>query len=498
MKKILTIFSFLVFSTGIIFAQSPLEFKDGDGNNLMLIKDEGTTGTVLTDKIGVGTSTPISKLSVGGSGDLKYSIYGYSNSLDGIGVYGETSGADGFGVYGYGSDVNGNYNDGGHFVSEGNGSGVHGRAEGGGNGVYARANGTGNGIHGENYGTGLGAFGGAFNVGASGNHGGAFLSNGIDGNGVWAQANGSSGSGIYAEANGDGIGAVGIAHGNGNGIQAESHGSSAAIFAKAYDTGNFYNHGGYFESLGQQGHGIFAKGNGPNGNGIYAEAQGLDGQGVSGRAYGANGIGIFGEGTAFAGFFNGNLHVTGNITYDGNLNQATPSITMEHPLDPENSNLIHAGVHSSEMKNIYDGRTITNSGGEAVINLPDWFEAINKDFRYQLTVIGEFAQAIVSEEIDNGKFSIKTNKPNVKVSWQITGIRNDSFAKTNEFKIEREKNDTSIKNNHQKSNFLIELNNRIEKQNMAMQQIIAKNEQLIIQQKSKSKEMISKIKKMNK
>jgi hypothetical protein len=46
-------------------------------------------------------------------------------------------------------------------------------------------------------------------------------------------------------------------------------------------------------------------------------------------------------------------------------------------------------------------------------------------FRYQLTVIGQFAQAIVAAEIANRSFIIKTSKPGVKVSWQVTGIRQD-------------------------------------------------------------------------
>ena len=63
----------------------------------------------------------------------------------------------------------------------------------------------------------------------------------------------------------------------------------------------------------------------------------------------------------------------------------------------------------------------------------------NIDFRYQLTTIGTFAQAIVSEEIQNNKFKIKTDKPNVKVSWQVTGIRNDDFAKDNPIEVEAPK-----------------------------------------------------------
>jgi hypothetical protein len=71
--------------------------------------------------------------------------------------------------------------------------------------------------------------------------------------------------------------------------------------------------------------------------------------------------------------------------------------------------------------------------------LPDYFEALNQDFRYQLTVIGQFAQAIVSGEVSNNQFTIKTDKPNVKVSWQITGIRKDLFANMHRLVVEEDK-----------------------------------------------------------
>jgi hypothetical protein len=64
---------------------------------------------------------------------------------------------------------------------------------------------------------------------------------------------------------------------------------------------------------------------------------------------------------------------------------------------------------------------------------------LNIDYKYQLTVIGQFAQAIVESEISNNQFTIKTDKPNVKVSWQVTGIRNDEFAKQHPFIVEKEK-----------------------------------------------------------
>lgn len=36
------------------------------------------------------------------------------------------------------------------------------------------------------------------------------------------------------------------------------------------------------------------------------------------------------------------------------------------------------------------------------MQLPDWFEVLNTHFRYELTVIRQFAQAIVASEIERG------------------------------------------------------------------------------------------------
>jgi trimeric autotransporter adhesin len=71
--------------------------------------------------------------------------------------------------------------------------------------------------------------------------------------------------------------------------------------------------------------------------------------------------------------------------------------------------------------------------------LPDYFEALNRDFRYQLTVIGQFAQVIVKREIANHRFTIKTSKPSINVSWQVTGIRHDAYADAYRIPVEEEK-----------------------------------------------------------
>jgi hypothetical protein len=130
---------------------------------------------------------------------------------------------------------------------------------------------------------------------------------------------------------------------------------------------------------------------------------------------------------------------TGSLHCSGTISGSVKAFRIDHPLDPANKYLVHASVESSEMKNIYDGVVITDAQGEATVELPDWFEALNGDFRYQLTVIGQFAQAIVAREIQNHEFAIKTSLPNVKVSWQVTGVRQDKWAKAHALVVEQQK-----------------------------------------------------------
>jgi hypothetical protein len=136
---------------------------------------------------------------------------------------------------------------------------------------------------------------------------------------------------------------------------------------------------------------------------------------------------------AFAGIFQGNVSVSGT------LSKGAGSFKIDHPLDPENKYLYHSFVESPDMKNIYDGNVTTDDNGEAVVDMPDYFEALNSDFRYQLTVLGTFAQAIVAKKIKGNRFVIKTSAPNVEVSWQVTGIRQDAFANKHRIPVEEVK-----------------------------------------------------------
>ena len=131
--------------------------------------------------------------------------------------------------------------------------------------------------------------------------------------------------------------------------------------------------------------------------------------------------------------------IAGNLTVNGTLSKSAGSFKIDDPLDPANKYLSHSFVESPDMMNIYNGNVTTDDSGQAVVTMPAYFEALNRDFRYQLTVIGQFAQAVVAEEIKDNRFVIKTDKPNVKVSWQVTGIRHDAYANAHRIPVEEDK-----------------------------------------------------------
>jgi len=151
--------------------------------------------------------------------------------------------------------------------------------------------------------------------------------------------------------------------------------------------------------------------------------------GTSGTSYGIYGY----SGSSFAGYFQGNLKVTGNIVKAGG------SFKIDHPLDPANKYLYHSFVESPDMKNIYDGIVTLDGTGEAVVTLPGWFEPLNQDFRYQLTCIGGFAPVYIAEKIKGNRFKIAGGTPGMEVSWQVTGIRHDAWAVAHRIPVEEDK-----------------------------------------------------------
>ena len=129
----------------------------------------------------------------------------------------------------------------------------------------------------------------------------------------------------------------------------------------------------------------------------------------------------------------------GSVDVAGKFTAGGKGFRIDHPLDPANQYLNHWCVESPNIMNIYNGNVTTDAEGSATVALPEYFEALNSDIRYQLTAIGKPALASVEREIENNSFTIRTNQPDVKVSWQVTGIRQDAWARVNRVQAEEEK-----------------------------------------------------------
>ncbi len=237
--------------------------------------------------------------------------------------------------------------------------------------------------------------------------------------------NAGTGPGVQGQAShGDGV--AGSALGAGNGVTGAAYGTGAGI----YGTG-----AGADGVFGQTSANLFSGVYGlttVNGYGVFGEADGT-GQtaGIGGNA--ANG-GLAGH------FYAGNVRIENDLHVVGKIFAGTKDFKIDHPLDPEGKYLVHASIESSEMLNIYSGNVRLDARGEAVVDVPEWMEAENRDFRYQLTAIGSPARDLyVADEIQGGRFRIAGGAPGTKVSWQVTGVRNDRWAAAHPLVVEEAK-----------------------------------------------------------
>jgi hypothetical protein len=173
---------------------------------------------------------------------------------------------------------------------------------------------------------------------------------------------------------------------------------------------------------------IYAKGN-SNGN-AFGWGVRTFGDGPNSIALEANAI----NGARFAGLFGGDVQVYGNLF------KSSGSFKIDHPLDPANKYLYHSFVESPDMMNIYNGNTVLDKHGKAWVTLPEWFETLNREFRYQLTAIGAPGPNLyIAKEIRGNRFHIAGGRPGMKVSWQVTGVRQDPYAEAHRIKVEEDK-----------------------------------------------------------
>ncbi len=254
--------------------------------------------------------------------------------------------------------------------------------------------------------------------------------------GVYGNATGSGGVGVFGQSSA------------GNGVEGSSPGGTAVYgngILGVYGQGNQGGSGVYGNSstgagvFGQSGSSDAVYGTSTNGTGVHGVGSGF-GMVAEGSSYGIAAYGSGGiyaaptSGNTIAGLFGGNVQINGNLT------KSSGSFKIDHPLDPANKYLYHSFVESPDMKNIYDGTVTLDEKGEAVVPMPDYFSALNQNFRYQLTAIGAPAPNLyVAQKMTDNHFKVAGGKPGMEVSWQVTGIRHDAYARDHRIAVEEDK-----------------------------------------------------------
>jgi hypothetical protein len=258
----------------------------------------------------------------------------------------------------------------------------------------------------------------------------------LSGTGVLGTAEGPLGIGVYGygrtgvkaqgfsagtgvDGSGDKIGVLGRTA-NGTGIHGSASGSGTGVRAESAN-----------------GIGLIADGKGTGlASGVGAQATGSQAAVVASNPGGGTSATL--AGTVLAGQFVGDVTVSGTL-FCNTMIAVRKMFEIDHPQDPERRILRHATVESPEMKNVYDGVAILDQAGESVVALPAWFEALNGDFRYQLTCLGSHAPVYIAEEIRDNKFRIAGGTASLKVSWMVTGIRRDASARARPLGVEEDK-----------------------------------------------------------
>jgi hypothetical protein len=344
------------------------------------------------------------KFEIIATGTFPNAISGYAGS--GIGVYGEATGANGTGVWG--------------ITNQATGIGVL--------GINTNANGT------------AGVFENTAAAGAGGGDGVTGVTQQSRGNGVYAYTANAASIGALWAVNGA---PAGTGTGSGAGIISRQRGGTAlgvnlrndAVLQVTFFPNTVisaYHMGDVSGTTAPTG--IIAQVANNNNN-----ARAIVGQHTNGpttvNAYAV--VGIMGRGAASTGNAIAVLGINNQtgagdwaVFANGDMGASgVKPFMIDHPLDPENKYLLHYAAEGPEPYNLYRGVVTTDASGRAVVHLPDYFEAANKDFSYYLQPIGTFAQVIVEEEVRNSEFIIRTDKPNVKVSWMVLATRNDPYVR---------------------------------------------------------------------
>jgi hypothetical protein len=283
--------------------------------------------------------------------------------------------------------------------------------------------------------------------------------------GVLGRSPSTSGHGVEGEGTattGVNVGVLGRSastSGNGvAGIATATTGLAYGVVGQTYTTGFGAGLLGAANATSGTAFGVFGASSGTSGNGIFGYAGSPSGYtigvsgfvesptGTAGRFVANSGSGLILQGISgstnqvFAVDANGDGFFAGNVNITGNVSKGSGSFKIDHPLDPANKYLSHSFIESPDMMNVYNGVVVLDAHGSAWVELPDYFQTLNRDYRYQLTSIGAPGPNLyIAKEVSGNRFKIAGGKPSGKVSWQVTGIRQDAYANAHRIAVEEEK-----------------------------------------------------------
>lgn len=208
---------------------------------------------------------------------------------------------------------------------------------------------------------------------------------------------------------------------------------------------------GSYSGSGFQSVGVWGE-NEQGGRGVTGTSREDSGIGVFGSNGSGNGVGVQGVAFEHGNGVEGSVNTWSNgyaVFAIGNSGSSgTKSFVIDDPRDPANKILKHFSLESNEVLNIYRGTETFNANGSVVVNLPDYYEAINKNASYQLTPVGgAMPNLYISKEVNDGTFVISGGIPGKKVSWAVTAERNDPYLKQypNNREVELDKGEKSGK-----------------------------------------------------
>ncbi len=158
-------------------------------------------------------------------------------------------------------------------------------------------------------------------------------------------------------------------------------------------------------------------------------------------------LGLLLPGLALAVTLSGNVKFIANLAITGSLTKGSGTFAIDDPIDPANKILYHSFVESPDVKNMYNGIATLDQHGEAAIKLPSYYDALNKDSRYQFFALEQaMPNLYIKAEEKNNTFTIGGGIPGGKVSWQITGIRHDPYILAHPIMVEVEKGPDELVN----------------------------------------------------